>query len=82
MREIDSLIATAGGWSLTSVVTPLPPMVLPLDGAANVLSASAIFLREWSIALTAEDRWVAPRRAVRRRRLRNAAVSSWRRGRR
>jgi hypothetical protein len=26
----------AGGWSLISVVTPLPPTVLPLDGPANV----------------------------------------------
>jgi hypothetical protein len=28
----------AGGWSLISVVTPLPPTVLPLDGPANVPS--------------------------------------------
>jgi hypothetical protein len=28
----------AGGWSLISVVTPLPPMVLPLDGPANAPS--------------------------------------------
>jgi len=26
------------GWSLISVVTPLPPTVLPLDGLANVPS--------------------------------------------
>jgi hypothetical protein len=25
-----------GSWSLISVVTPLPPTVLPLDGPANV----------------------------------------------
>jgi len=28
----------AGRWSLISVVTPLPPTVLPLDGPANVPS--------------------------------------------
>jgi hypothetical protein len=27
-----------GSWSLISVVTPLPPTVLPLDGPANVPS--------------------------------------------
>jgi hypothetical protein len=28
----------AGGWSLISVVTPLPPTVLPLDVPANAPS--------------------------------------------
>ena len=28
----------AGGWSLISVITSLPPTVLPLDGPANVPS--------------------------------------------
>jgi hypothetical protein len=28
----------AGAWSLISVVTPLPPTMLPLDGPANVPS--------------------------------------------